>query len=115
MLSVRMGATHLQDKPDPSPRKCRMDWIILDSNITDLLEQVDPFDHFIKEIPKDHSLPAPPSISPSLIDAFLFGFFDKYLQVCDDIALVWAAKVDVTLIVVVQLSDCESPEVIAMV
>jgi hypothetical protein len=36
--------TNLQEKPDASPGKCSMDWIILNSDVPNLLEDIDPLD-----------------------------------------------------------------------
>ena len=64
-------ATNLQKKSDASPGKCSMDGIILNSNISNLLEKINPLSDLAKQVSEDNCLSTLPSISPSLINAFL--------------------------------------------
>lgn len=76
------SAANLQNKSDSSPGKCSMDWIILHSSISDLLEKINPFNKLVKEVSEDDRLSGLPSVTPLLLNAFLFGYFHGFMQVC---------------------------------
>jgi hypothetical protein len=76
------SATNLQNKSDSGPGECSMGWIILHSDISDLLEKVNPLNKLVKEVSEDDRLVGLPSITPPLLDTLLFGCFREFMQVC---------------------------------
>ena len=71
MINSLLRATNLQEKSDACPWERCMDWIILNSGISNLLEKVNPFNNLAKKVSEDNCLPALPGISLSLVDTFL--------------------------------------------
>jgi hypothetical protein len=45
-LTLLEGVTNLQEKSDPCPRKCGVYRIVLSCSISNLLKEVNPFNHF---------------------------------------------------------------------
>jgi hypothetical protein len=56
-----------------------MDWIILHSGISHLLEKINPFNKLVKEVSEDDRLSGLPSITPPLLDTLLFGCFREFM------------------------------------
>jgi hypothetical protein len=73
------SATNLQNKSDSGPGECSMDWIILHSGISHLLEKINPFNKLVKEVSEDDRLSGLPSITPPLLDTLLFGCFREFM------------------------------------
>jgi hypothetical protein len=67
-----LSATDLQKESNASPRQRCMNWIILNCDISDLFEKVNPLNDLAKKIPNDDCLSALPPVSPSLLDTLLF-------------------------------------------
>lgn len=51
--------------------------IILHSAISDLLEKVNPFDHFGKEVSEDYFFPTFPGVVPSFLNALHSRLFSE--------------------------------------
>jgi hypothetical protein len=100
-LSMFPCCTNLQDETDPCPGKCSMHRIVLNRNIPQLLENVDPPDDLVEYVPQYHSLSALASVLPPVLDAFLLRPFSEHVQVCEGLEFVRATEVNITSIFVV--------------
>jgi len=78
-----------------------MHWIVLNCNIPDLLEGVDPPDNLVEYVPQYNSLSALASVLPPFLNAFLLRLFGESVQVCKGFEFIWATKVYITPILVV--------------
>ena len=71
-----------------------MHWIILNGRVPNLLENVNPFDHFGEQVSEDNRLSTLPSISPSFLDAPQSRLFSQGLQFGQDAELVRTAEIN---------------------
>ena len=75
--------------------------IVLNRNIPDLLENVDPPDNLIEYVPQYNSLSTLASVLPPFLYAFLLRRFGEGVQVCEGFEFVRVTEVDIAPIVVV--------------
>lgn len=75
--------------------------IVLNRNITDLLEDVDPPDDLVEYVLQYNSLSTLASVFPSFLDTGLLGLFGKCVQVCEDVEFIGTTEIYIAPILIV--------------